>query len=209
MARYREIGVVPGRGLALSWLVYAAGEQDDTLRAMAYARELWEISNEAQDRRLLYLCGAGVTWLLREQGDPEQLAQLLGAMRQLREMMGIDLGRIIHTHRVITIAAEALKARLGQEAFAAALAEGRSLTFSDMATLTGEVLRDAGRGGAPKATQETRQTSLLSPREHEVLRLVAEGLTSKQIGEQLFLSYRTIDHHVTAIFNKLGVESRA
>ena len=51
--------------------------------------------------------------------------------------------------------------------------------------------------------------SLLSPREQEVLRLVAQGLTSKQIGQQLFLSPRTVDHHVMSICNKLGVETRA
>jgi DNA-binding CsgD family transcriptional regulator len=42
-----------------------------------------------------------------------------------------------------------------------------------------------------------------------VLRLVAEGQTSKQIGKQLFLSPRTVDHHLYTVFNKLGVESRA
>jgi DNA-binding CsgD family transcriptional regulator len=41
------------------------------------------------------------------------------------------------------------------------------------------------------------------------LRLVAEGLTSGQIAAQLFLSPRTVDHHCTSVFNKLGVESRA
>jgi DNA-binding NarL/FixJ family response regulator len=49
----------------------------------------------------------------------------------------------------------------------------------------------------------------LSERERGVLRLVAEGLTSKQMGQQLFLSHRTVDHHLTSIFNKLGVETRA
>jgi DNA-binding NarL/FixJ family response regulator len=50
---------------------------------------------------------------------------------------------------------------------------------------------------------------VLSEREQEVLRLVAEGLTSKAIARQLFLSPRTVDHHVTSIFNKLAVDTRA
>src|SRR5262249_10733499 len=49
----------------------------------------------------------------------------------------------------------------------------------------------------------------LSEREQEVLRLVAEGLTSKQIGQRLFLSPRTVEHHIPSIFAKLGVDSRA
>jgi DNA-binding NarL/FixJ family response regulator len=49
----------------------------------------------------------------------------------------------------------------------------------------------------------------LSVREVEVLRLVAEGLTNPQIGARLFLSPRTVEHHLHAIFNKTGVSSRA
>jgi ATP/maltotriose-dependent transcriptional regulator MalT len=49
----------------------------------------------------------------------------------------------------------------------------------------------------------------LSPREVEVLRLVAQGMTDRQVGEHLFLSYRTVNQHLRSIYNKLGVSSRA
>ena len=52
-------------------------------------------------------------------------------------------------------------------------------------------------------------TSLLTPREHEVLTLVAAGRTNKAIAEALCLSERTIDRHVSNILNKLDVPSRA
>jgi NarL family two-component system response regulator YdfI len=42
-----------------------------------------------------------------------------------------------------------------------------------------------------------------------VLRLVAEGLSSKVIGGQLFISPSTVNYHLTSIFNKLGVNTRA
>ena len=47
------------------------------------------------------------------------------------------------------------------------------------------------------------------PRELEVLRLVATGATNRAIAEQLVLSERTVDRHVSNIFTKLGVTSRA
>jgi DNA-binding CsgD family transcriptional regulator len=49
----------------------------------------------------------------------------------------------------------------------------------------------------------------LTERELEVLRLIASGITNKAIASKLFLSERTIDRHVSNIFSKLGVSSRA
>lgn len=49
----------------------------------------------------------------------------------------------------------------------------------------------------------------LSPRELEVLRLLAEGLTNAQIAERLFISQRTASTHVRHIFDKLDVTSRS
>ena len=49
----------------------------------------------------------------------------------------------------------------------------------------------------------------LSPRETEVLRLVTKGLTDAEIAEHLRLKRRTITTHLTSIYNKLGVPSRA
>jgi DNA-binding CsgD family transcriptional regulator len=48
----------------------------------------------------------------------------------------------------------------------------------------------------------------LSPREMEVLQLVARGLTDAQVAEQLFISPRTVGGHLQSIYNKLGLSSR-
>lgn len=48
----------------------------------------------------------------------------------------------------------------------------------------------------------------LSPRELEVTRLVAEGMTNREVGEVLFLSPRTVDRHLSGAMRKLGVHSR-
>ena len=48
----------------------------------------------------------------------------------------------------------------------------------------------------------------LSLRELQVLQLVASGKTNKSIASELFISERTVDRHVSNIFNKLGVSSR-
>jgi DNA-binding NarL/FixJ family response regulator len=57
--------------------------------------------------------------------------------------------------------------------------------------------------------QPRGRSGLLSARERGVLRLVAAGLSNRQIGETLSISERTVKFHVTAIFNKLGADNRA
>jgi DNA-binding NarL/FixJ family response regulator len=57
--------------------------------------------------------------------------------------------------------------------------------------------------------KESRQEpSLLTEREIEVLKLVAQGLTNAQIAEQLVLSPLTVNAHLRSIFNKLDVSNR-
>jgi DNA-binding NarL/FixJ family response regulator len=57
--------------------------------------------------------------------------------------------------------------------------------------------------------EPARRTTQLSEREREVLRLVAEGRSAKQIARALTIAERTVKFHLTSIFNKLGAENRA
>jgi DNA-binding NarL/FixJ family response regulator len=82
-------------------------------------------------------------------------------------------------------------------------------------------LDHAGRGGERpppplgntdsqrKGTGADEPIARLSYREREVLELVASGRTNREIATLLYLSVRTVDRHVSRIFQKLGVSSRA
>ena len=50
---------------------------------------------------------------------------------------------------------------------------------------------------------------MLSPREAEVVALVAQGATNREIAQRLFLSEKTVERHLAHIFAKLGVSSRS
>ncbi len=78
------------------------------------------------------------------------------------------------------------------------------------AALVRRSLRDLGVQGVPRGPRrETRANPAgLTPRQVDVLKLVAEGLTNAEIGEALFVSPKTVDHHVSAVLAKLGVSSR-
>ena len=53
------------------------------------------------------------------------------------------------------------------------------------------------------------ELGMLAKREAEVAKLIAEGLTNRQVGVRLFISERTVDSHVRSIMNKLGFSNRA
>lgn len=71
-------------------------------------------------------------------------------------------------------------------------------------------LRAAGLRGAPRGMRPSTQTNphKLTAREIEVLLLLCEGLKNSEIAERLCRSVRTVDHHLAAVFTKLGVTTR-
>lgn len=63
--------------------------------------------------------------------------------------------------------------------------------------------------GGPFVLNETRLRELgITPREHEILGLIAEGLSNREIGERLFVSENTVKTHSSRVFEKLGVNRR-
>jgi NarL family two-component system response regulator YdfI len=77
--------------------------------------------------------------------------------------------------------------------------------------LTVSILRDFSQGLDRPLTGEGQppQESAVSNRELEALQLVAEGHSSKLIGQQLYILASTVGYHLTSIFNKLGVDTCA
>ena len=74
---------------------------------------------------------------------------------------------------------------------------------------TRELAGDPSAGTEPAPTPRPAALSSLSPREHEVLALVAAGHSNPQIAEALYISRKTAEHHVSNILTKLGASTRA
>jgi len=90
------------------------------------------------------------------------------------------------------------------------LAELQAMGAAAAAAIVARRLRVLGERGLPRGPRAATRANPagLTPRELDVLALVAEGLRNAQIAERLFVSEKTVDHHVSAILRKLDVSSR-
>ena len=97
-----------------------------------------------------------------------------------------------------------------EEALRRALVDLQHLGATPAAAIVARRLRSGGARGLPRGPrQRTRENPAnLTARELEVLALVAEGQRNSDIAEHLFLSQKTVAHHVSAILRKLGVKTR-
>jgi DNA-binding NarL/FixJ family response regulator len=104
-----------------------------------------------------------------------------------------------------THAAAVAREALGEARFAAEFAAGRALALEQAIA---EALAPATEPEAAPAPSVSSNRFHLTRREREVLRLLAERRTNKEIAEALFVSSRTVQTHTINIFAKLGVDNR-
>jgi predicted ATPase/DNA-binding CsgD family transcriptional regulator len=207
-AEYRRIGDERSVAEALIWLGMAEHEQrGDFSRAAALAREALGISRSFQDRHLLHMCADAVVWLAGETAEPEQVTRLIGMNEALREVTGFARSAWEHVPFASVIAT--LSSRLDDESVRAAQTEGYALSLEQMAELALEVLDKASEARVRRAEPGGASgRGVLSSRELEVLGLVAEGLSNREIAGRLFIAERTVRYHLTSIFGKLGADNR-
>ncbi len=91
-----------------------------------------------------------------------------------------------------------------------ALAQLQALGAQPAATIFARKLRERGAVRVPRGQRPATRANPanLTPRELEVLALVAEGLRNSEIAARLFVAEKTVDHHVSAILGKLEVTNR-
>jgi non-specific serine/threonine protein kinase len=195
-------------GAALSRYGYGTvtQAQGDVPRALALYRESMHYWRQIGDDGSVAVCLEGIASALCVAGAPAQAARLLGAAQALREAIDFPVpcnalasyGGLVRSVRDClgdTTFREAWLAGLrlsGDEASAEASRSLSAFVHVDLQALaTGALSRPA-----------------LTPREHEVLKLVAAGHADREIAEALFISRRTASEHVGNILQKLGARSR-
>jgi non-specific serine/threonine protein kinase len=192
----QEVGYTEGIILALGDLGNLARDQGDYARALALFREALELGRSRPGTRFVteVLEAVGIVAAARQ---AERATRLLSAARAQRDRLGLRY-RVREDQAALEQALSAARAALGEEVFAAAWAAGRMLT---PAQAIAETL-------ASFAPATSTQSISLTPREDDILRLLVAGQTDPAIAAALFISVRTVEHHVARVFAKLGVHTR-
>jgi len=207
----REIGDTAGATRAMTYLGNAVLGQGDLARAhtlLAPAATALLTTGYVQTLPDALRGLARVAW---GWGDGTRAATVFGAEEALRGRLGVLLPPAVHRGWLERDVA-AIRQALGDAAFTAAWEAGRALSLDDAVAIAlaaapvDSTTPEPAPTIAPLSTRTSRYG--LSPREWEVLRLLTQRLTDKEIGAALAISSRTVTTHVTHIFNKLGVNSR-
>jgi predicted ATPase/DNA-binding CsgD family transcriptional regulator len=199
--------------LNLARVAVVLGEQAPARRRY---QEALTLLHEMGSQQFLAACLEGLAAaVVAQAADQEPSAQiywavlLWGAAAGLREAMSTPLPP---AHRPADEQARATAhRRLGDHRFAAAWAEGRAMTWEQAVAAEGKPRPPTA--ATPHAAAAARLPSRpspfgLTPRELDVLRLLAQGLSDAQIAEQLVIARRTVNWYLTSIYSKLGVSSR-
>ncbi|MBA3944143.1 MAG: helix-turn-helix domain-containing protein [Herpetosiphonaceae bacterium] len=205
---FRMVGDKRGINRTLWLLAEISYNEGDYASARRLYMEALEILGTLGERVMTPVCLDGLAAVATAQGQLVGAARLFAVATVLRDASGATAPAPLRAQREENLART--RAVLGEVQFAAAWSEGQTMMPEqavaqlDSGLLEIQTVMPYADAGAPALKGVAR----LTRREHEVLRLVAQGLTDVQVAAQLVVSPRTINAHLSSIYNKLGVNSR-
>jgi DNA-binding NarL/FixJ family response regulator len=136
----------------------------------------------------------------------------MGECRSSEETTGIPVwpNERVRYERMVVAARKQLRER----AFTSAWVQGRNMTPEKVLAAPGSVMQSSTFHNVKQISPSPITATITYPddltaREVEVLRLVAHGLTNEQVAEQLVISPRTVNSHLTSIYSKIRASSRS
>jgi DNA-binding CsgD family transcriptional regulator len=198
-ALVRKLGRAPAWTNSFHWYGVQAALADESPRALLPHAHALKTAAQAGDRQATVLADAGRTWVLVLRGQVAA-ADVQAAVSALAEL-GL-------TWDAARLASEAALAASDSTTATALLKLARSVRTRAQPV---EPLRPTTQPQPPAAgpTPLTGESGALSDREREVAELVLLGLTYREIGARLYISAKTVEHHVARIRRRIGARSRS
>ncbi len=199
----RQRGDLHGVACALRGLGHLAWLRGDARRAADLHRQSLELTWRLGDRLCTTRCLEELALAASAAGQPTRAATLFGAAEAWRDSIGVRLFPSEGAEHELGV--ESTRAALSTEAYARLSTQGRGLT-PDQAVEFGLA------AATPEQSAVSEPSLALDPltiREREVVVLLGQGLSNRQVAETLVVSERTAEAHVTHILTKLGLHSRA
>jgi predicted ATPase/DNA-binding CsgD family transcriptional regulator len=211
-----EAALRHSRASEFTWVAASA------LRGLASVAELWgDVPRSARlyqeslalahahgDAQVVAKSLVGLAGLAAERGDAEQATRLVAAATAMQAAIRFTLYPFEQAATRQRL--DAMRRQLGEASFAAAWSAGWTLPPDNLAAEAAALLDAILNVTSPVGPSHSSGAVFgLSPRELEVLRLMAAGHSNEEIAQQLFISRRTATTHVSHVYAKLGVTTRA
>jgi non-specific serine/threonine protein kinase len=204
LALARELGDKISINLALHNLGYISSRQGDIKQAAKWYGEGLSHAQEIGDEAQIGWHLIGLASVAAEEGKPRRAACLFGAA-EMRLDINVSMNAVEQAEYTRTV--EGVRGKLGEQAFTSAWAEGRTQTPEQALEASEQASEQVSASiSLPRAPVHPDG---LTAREVEVLNLLAQGLTNKQIATRLVISLRTVTTHLSSIYSKTGVNTRA
>lgn len=198
-----EIGHVWGVSLALLGIGRVHQLRGETDEALAIFRQGLKTLQSLGDHILVLRYLEFFIYVAEDFGDLLAAVRIAAAATRIRDTMGYQL-RYQAEERTFYAFIDRMKKKLGDSDYEDQWSIGNQLTVDQAIEEAMAIHTARTRASATSGSD----SSILTPRERDVLQLVVQGKTDQVIANELFVSYRTVTTHVTNILNKLGANTR-
>ncbi len=201
----RELGDRTFITTTLHTLGYLAGIRSNITQASAYYEEGLLVAQEIGYDKYVGLHLIGLAEMAAAQNQPIRATRLFGVAATKLDVM-VDMNTIERTHYEHVV--QNVRNHLGEETFTAAWNEGSSMS-PEQALATSEETPIHMTHSENSFPAVPKLPEGLTPREVQVLSLLAKGSSDIQIAEALVISPRTVNTHISSIYRKIKVKTRS
>jgi predicted ATPase/DNA-binding CsgD family transcriptional regulator len=188
-----------GAPWAIGWAMWSQGLAARTPQdALTLFKRSLAMQVEMRDHWGAVWSAEAIAWTWAALGLAHPAAELLGGVIAVQQRTGVQIAGLTPFERERDHAAARAKAAIGADSYESAFAAGTALSTEQVYALA-----------LQPAPAKPDRPATLTRRQWEIARLVARGMTNKDIADTLIIAQRTVENHLGQVFTRLGARNRA